>query len=251
MSKSRLRLEFKRRIGALDPSCLQSQSADLARKMISYFCHKEGVWTLFFPLRGEPDLLCLLEHCGHIQWAFPKVESKEKMNFHRLLSMDLAAVGSGGSEVKTVASTAFSGTSKSAPETTADHIQYGGDSETPMPVSETKATVHGQADANGMDSCEASSADPLALTEQSVPVGEIEGCVVPGLAYDRNGTRLGRGGGYYDRFLSNFKGLKLGVTFDEGLADEILPREVHDQAMHIVVSPKQWIEVTSEVQDGV
>ena len=207
MSKSRLRLEFKKRIRALDPSLLRSQSEDLASKMISYFCHKKGVWTLFFPLRGEPNLLCLLKRCRHIQWAFPKVESKEKMNFHRPLSTDLAGVGNESSKVKTVVHSASSGTSMSP--------------------------------------------DLLPLTEQSVPADEIEGCVVPALAYDRNGTRLGRGGGYYDRFLSNFKGLKLGVTFDEGLADETLPRESHDQAMHIVVSPKQWIEVTSEVQNGV
>ena len=78
---------------------------------------------------------------------------------------------------------------------------------------------------------------------QRVFVEEICGCIIPAVAYDKKGTRLGRGGGYYDRFLKNFKALKLGVIFDEGLTDKILPRESHDQIMNIIASPKQWIEI--------
>jgi 5-formyltetrahydrofolate cyclo-ligase len=78
---------------------------------------------------------------------------------------------------------------------------------------------------------------------QKVSPDKISGCVIPALAYDKVGTRLGRGGGYYDRFLKNFKGRKLGVTFNECLTNEVLPREPHDQIMDIVISPLSWIEV--------
>lgn len=89
--------------------------------------------------------------------------------------------------------------------------------------------------------------------EQSQRVGpeQISGLLIPGLAFDKKGVRLGRGGGYYDRYLEKYKGLKLGVTFNEGLTSETLPRESHDQRMNIVVSPDSWIEVdTSEVSNG-
>lgn len=76
-----------------------------------------------------------------------------------------------------------------------------------------------------------------------VSADRIDGCIMPGMAFDRFGNRLGRGGGFYDRFLTNFKGLKLGVTFQQALTEERLPSESHDQKMNIVVSPSEWIEV--------
>lgn len=94
--------------------------------------------------------------------------------------------------------------------------------------------------------------EPSCESGETVPIQSIDGCVVPGIAYDKKGTRLGRGGGFFDRFLMNFKGLKLGVAFDEGLTEETLPRESHDQIMDIVISPKNWIEVnTNEVKNGI
>ncbi len=94
--------------------------------------------------------------------------------------------------------------------------------------------------------------EPPANPDQSVDSDQITGCLIPGLAFDTFGTRLGRGGGFYDRFLVNFKGLKLGVTFNRGLTTETLPRKSHDQQMNIVISPDQWTEVnTSEVRYGI
>jgi 5-formyltetrahydrofolate cyclo-ligase len=54
-----------------------------------------------------------------------------------------------------------------------------------------------------------------------VPENEIELCLTPGLAYDRQGWRLGYGGGYYDRFLSRFTGVSLGVVFQALLLESI------------------------------
>lgn len=94
--------------------------------------------------------------------------------------------------------------------------------------------------------------EPEGSAEDQVTTNDITGCLVPGIAFDDKGTRLGRGGGYYDRFLQNFKGLKLGVTFNQGLTSETLPRRSHDQQMNIVVSPKMWIDVNaSEVTNGI
>jgi 5-formyltetrahydrofolate cyclo-ligase len=60
--------------------------------------------------------------------------------------------------------------------------------------------------------------------------------LVPGLAFDRSGGRLGRGRGYYDKFLTGASGLKVGVCFDEQIV-ETIPREIHDIAMDALVTP--------------
>ncbi|MCR5353120.1 MAG: 5-formyltetrahydrofolate cyclo-ligase [Clostridiales bacterium] len=50
-------------------------------------------------------------------------------------------------------------------------------------------------------------------------------CVVPGLCFDKNRKRIGYGKGYYDRFLSKFKGIAAGVCFSECISGEALPFE--------------------------
>ncbi|MBR4979011.1 MAG: 5-formyltetrahydrofolate cyclo-ligase [Clostridia bacterium] len=50
-------------------------------------------------------------------------------------------------------------------------------------------------------------------------------CVVPGLCFDKARKRIGYGKGYYDRFLSKFKGISVGVCFSECVSEEALPTE--------------------------
>lgn len=66
---------------------------------------------------------------------------------------------------------------------------------------------------------------------------DIGAVVVPGLAFDRAGTRLGHGAGYYDRFLARLDPgvLRIGVT-GGWLADR-LPAEPHDVAMTHLAGP--------------
>lgn len=84
----------------------------------------------------------------------------------------------------------------------------------------------------------------------SVPQEELVGILVPGLAMDRDGFRLGRGGGYYDRFLGSFKGLKIGLIPSCRLLDEV-PTEAHDCRLDAVVTELELIWVNrSEVTSG-
>lgn len=76
--------------------------------------------------------------------------------------------------------------------------------------------------------------------DQLVPVDQIEVIIVPGIAYDRNGRRVGRGKGFYDRLLSDSKALKIGVGYDFQFFDEI-ESEPHDVDMDIVVTEKRCI----------
>lgn len=72
-----------------------------------------------------------------------------------------------------------------------------------------------------------------------VPLGEIDVFVVPALAFDLQGRRLGRGGGYYDATLSAAPGaLRIGPCLDDHLLEGV-PAESHDQAVDVVVTPRR------------
>ena len=71
---------------------------------------------------------------------------------------------------------------------------------------------------------------------------EIELIVVPAVAYDRNGNRVGRGKGYYDRLLADSNATKIGVGYDFQLVDEI-DAEPHDVAVDIVITESNDIVV--------
>lgn len=72
---------------------------------------------------------------------------------------------------------------------------------------------------------------------------DMELVIVPAVAYDRKGKRLGRGKGFYDRFLQNTKATKVGVGYEFQLLDE-LPSEPHDVPMDIIITQKTTIVVT-------
>ena len=63
-------------------------------------------------------------------------------------------------------------------------------------------------------------------------------CLVPRLSFDKKGYRLGYGKGYYDRFLSSFEGICLGVCYSEFLLDNI-PIELTDRLVDIVITDKE------------
>ena len=63
----------------------------------------------------------------------------------------------------------------------------------------------------------------------------IDLAVIPGMAFDRNGNRLGRGKGYYDRLLPKLNGKKIGVCFSFQILDSI-PCEKHDIPMDEIIT---------------
>jgi len=66
---------------------------------------------------------------------------------------------------------------------------------------------------------------------------ELDLIVVPALAYDRAGFRLGYGGGYYDRYLADIPAFTVGIARERLLLDEVL-REPHDIAVKCLVTEK-------------
>jgi 5-formyltetrahydrofolate cyclo-ligase len=79
--------------------------------------------------------------------------------------------------------------------------------------------------------------EPVFASAQIVAPSEIDLILVPGIAFTREGERLGRGGGYYDRFLAQREvhAMKIGVCFVEQLVEE-LPSDPHDARVDCVIA---------------
>lgn len=72
-------------------------------------------------------------------------------------------------------------------------------------------------------------------------LGELELVVIPALAVDEAGFRIGRGGGYFDRYLESFAGIKVAVVFDSEVLNA-LPVESHDVPVNYTVTPTRTIK---------
>jgi 5-formyltetrahydrofolate cyclo-ligase len=72
------------------------------------------------------------------------------------------------------------------------------------------------------------------------PLDDIDLIITPGLAFDRSGNRLGRGGGYYDRFLSQdgVRAATCGLVFAEQVV-EALPVSENDRRVDMVVTDRE------------
>jgi len=74
-----------------------------------------------------------------------------------------------------------------------------------------------------------------------IPIYRLDFILVPGVAFDLDGRRLGRGKGFYDLLLAAVRGTTCGVTFDEQIVREV-PVEPHDIRLNCILTPTRWIE---------
>jgi len=88
---------------------------------------------------------------------------------------------------------------------------------------------------------EPEAGDPLEVADLREGGGVV---VVPGLAFDEGGGRLGRGGGHYDRFLREARGAApieaIGVAFELQIVAEV-PRFDHDERVDRIVTEARGI----------
>ena len=77
----------------------------------------------------------------------------------------------------------------------------------------------------------------------------IDLILVPGVAFDRAGNRLGQGGGYYDRFLQESGALRVGLCHEGALLDHVA-HEAHDQTMAYIITPGGIICAGSDTTGG-
>lgn len=73
---------------------------------------------------------------------------------------------------------------------------------------------------------------------------EMDLILVPGLAFDTTGARLGQGGGWYDRALADLPShvLTIGIAFDFQIVKSV-PREAHDQIVSLIITDQRIIEI--------
>lgn len=101
----------------------------------------------------------------------------------------------------------------------------------------------------GIQVCEIKSLDELVPGSFGVPEPDkkyrrfvspeiIDLAIIPGVAFDLSGFRLGYGGGYFDRFLSRIKTSTIGLSFEVQIR-ESLPRERKDIPVDKIITERQ------------
>ena len=85
--------------------------------------------------------------------------------------------------------------------------------------------------------------EPYVVVEPQI----LDCILVPGLAFDRRGGRMGMGAGYYDRYLQQIAVEKrIGIAWDNQISEEMLPMAPHDEWMHTIVTPSESIHCYKE-----
>lgn len=84
--------------------------------------------------------------------------------------------------------------------------------------------------------------EPQECGEKALPE-ELDIIIVPGVAFGLDGTRLGRGAGYYDRFLSRAEKAKKIALCREAALEESVPTEPHDEKVDIIVSERRIVKI--------
>ena len=67
--------------------------------------------------------------------------------------------------------------------------------------------------------------------------------IVPGVAFDHDGNRIGRGGGFYDRLLPQYRALKIGVCFEFQCLENI-PFEPHDRPIDLLITESKTLKIS-------
>ncbi len=77
--------------------------------------------------------------------------------------------------------------------------------------------------------------------EPKIENGGIDVIIVPGIAFDENGNRIGYGKGYFDRLLKKISSIKIALAYDFQVLKNI-PNQEHDVKMDMVVTEKRIIK---------
>lgn len=79
--------------------------------------------------------------------------------------------------------------------------------------------------------------------DETADINDIELIIVPGVAYDRRGNRIGRGKGYYDRLLRDTRAVTIGVAYSCQLCDDIEPDEF-DVPVNYVITEDGIVKIS-------
>ena len=82
--------------------------------------------------------------------------------------------------------------------------------------------------------------EPKEDCRRPVQPDETDAAIVPGIAFDTAGHRIGYGGGYYDRFLDTFRGKRIALAYEVQVYESI-PSEPHDLPVDIIITEERAI----------
>ena len=86
------------------------------------------------------------------------------------------------------------------------------------------------------------------ISEDRVDLSLADVIVVPALAVDLHGARLGQGGGFYDRALAQLDRPTIALLFDDEVVDVAagpgLPSEPHDRRVDVIVTPQRTMRIS-------
>ena len=90
--------------------------------------------------------------------------------------------------------------------------------------------------------------EPIVSRTVSIDKGQIDLQLVPGVVYSDEGFRIGFGGGYYDRYLTDYKGSRVSLAFDNQTSHEV-PIEEHDIPVNKIITENRVI-LCQEIRDA-
>ena len=83
--------------------------------------------------------------------------------------------------------------------------------------------------------------EPIPSITHKVNSSQIDVLIVPGVVFDKNGYRIGFGGGYYDRYLSDYYGATVALAFDCQVVESV-PVERFDLSVECILTETQRIQ---------
>lgn len=111
-----------------------------------------------------------------------------------------------------------------------------------VPITDTKTNTLTLSYLTGLDGLKEGA---FGIFEPSEPIfcadDDIDTVVVPGIAFDRNGARIGYGKGYYDRLFDRVNGVKAAFCYDFQLVDNVCA-EPHDVSMDFIITESEIID---------
>ncbi|MDQ0156384.1 5-formyltetrahydrofolate cyclo-ligase [Robertmurraya andreesenii] len=84
--------------------------------------------------------------------------------------------------------------------------------------------------------------EPIEDVTEEICKSDIDLIIVPGIAFNREGYRIGFGGGYYDRYLADYKGVAISLAFNTQIV-QTLPIEGHDIPVSKIFTDEETIEI--------
>lgn len=87
--------------------------------------------------------------------------------------------------------------------------------------------------------------EPIVSETEPVKKNEIDLLIVPGVVFSATGSRIGFGGGYYDRYLTDYKGLAWSLAFETQIIERI-PHEPHDLPVSKIITESRILSCSAE-----